>query len=206
MPGYTRLIPVLLLVLMTGDPTWAVETIRSTAAVRSMPPKEAALGRPVEIRGMMTFSYPSDPRGNLIVEQEGVSIFVNIGAHVVPLDASGRLLGDGRWPVIEVGTEVVVTGITARGQYAPVVSANEIRILGSMTPPPPHPFVLSDVLTGLMDCQRLELRGVVQGAGFSTNQGPMLRLELAVPGGRMVVECFPPGRGRGPNCWGPRSG
>lgn len=189
----TRLRLLLLLLLMAGGPTWAVETIRSTAAVRSMPPKEAALGLPVEIRGMVTFSYPSDDRGNFIVEQGGVSIFVNIKDHVLPLDASGRLVGNGLWPVIGVGTEVVVTGITAKGLYAPVVNANEIRILERMTPPPPHSFVLSDVLTGLMDCQRLELRGVVQGAEFTTTQGPMLRLELAVPGGRMVVECFPPG-------------
>ncbi len=192
-PAYTRLILVLLPVLMAGDPTLAVETIRSTAVVRSMPPKEAVLGRPVEIRGMVTFAYPGDLRGNLIVEQEGVSIFVNIDANVVPRDASGRVIGNGRWPVIEVGTEVVVSGITGKGQYAPVVSAKELRILGIMPSPPPRPFVLSEVLTGSMDCQRLELRGVVQGAELSTLHNSMLRLELAVPAGRMVVECFSPG-------------
>lgn len=196
MSSYPRLILALLLVLMAGVPALAEETIRSTAAVRSMPPNKAASRLPVEIRGVVTFAFPSEingRRGNLIVEQEGVSIFVNIDANVVPLDASGRLIGNGLWPVIEVGTEVVATGITARGQYAPVVSAKELRILGSVPSPPARPYVLSEVLTGAMDCQRLELQGVVQGAELTTIHHPMLRLELAVQAGRMVVEYYPPG-------------
>jgi len=188
-----RLVFIVLPVVMAWDLTLAVEPIRSTLALRSMPPQEAATGLPVQIRGIVTFSFPSDTRGNLVVEHEGVSIFVNIDANVVPRDAFGRVLEGGRWPVIEVGTEVVVTGITGRGLYAPVVNARELQIFGSVPLPPPRPFVLSEVLTGSTDCQRLELRGVVQGAEITSPYNPMIRLELAVPAGRMVVECFPPG-------------
>ncbi len=192
-----RFFPLLVLCLLVDGRSFGAEIIRSTAGVRSMPKAEAAKLLPVEIRGIVSFSYPSKVgrfRGNLILEHEGVGIFVNIDDKVVARDFSGEVISNGDWPSMEVGTEVVVSGTTAGGQYAPVVKSKELRILGRVALPPARPYVLSDILTGSMDCQRVELRGVVQGAGLSLTNDPMFRLEVAVPAGRMVVECFPPGQ------------
>lgn len=128
-----------------------------------MPGAQAARGLPVELRGVVTFAYHGPESRNFLLAQGGTGVFINCNALRVRFAGGGEGLPPERWPRIVPGMELVVRGVTAPGQYAPVLSAEEWRLVGMAELPPPRPFVLSEVLTGQMDCQLLELRGVIQG-------------------------------------------
>ncbi len=171
-------------------PAKAVAPLTSTEEIRSLAPAVAAEKLPVEVRGVVSFAYPGTHRGNIIIEQQGTGIFVNVMMNTVWKNG----IVPGQQPNLEIGrTKLLIRGHTNPGQYAPVIVAEEMEIIGTETLPPPRPFVLSEVMTGTMDCQRLEIRGVVQGASMTEIHDPMLVLELAVPTGRLIVECLPPG-------------
>jgi signal transduction histidine kinase len=187
-PGFAWLL-AMMAACLTGI---GAEPLGSTAAVRLLPRPVAATELPVDLHGTVIFSY--GPRGSnkLVIEQDGTGIFLNIGQAVVRHATDGPLQNGNR-PAIGMGSELHIRGVTGAGQYAPVIHAREITVLGTGSLPPPPPMVLGEVLTGSKDCQRLELEGVVQGVELPTPSNPDLRLELAVPTGRLLVECFEPG-------------
>ncbi len=170
----------------------AAESFTRTAEVRALPRSVAAERLPVEIRGRVTLTYPGRELRNIVIEDEGTGIFLHLGSADV-FGPEGEALSTVSDSEIQVGTELQVSGFTTPGQYAPVIHADVVRILGKGELPPPREFVLSDVLTGSMDCQRIELQGLIQEADVDPGNPPSLRMELAVPTGRMLVECAYPG-------------
>lgn len=186
-----RRIPVSILICLfaASGISSAQEPLTNAAAVRSLPREEAAKDLPVDFPCVVTMVFPGEEQRNIVVENEGTGIFVHI-ASATRQDRAGQPVSP-PYPLLEIGQELRIRGVARPGQYAPVIHANELHLLGRKELPPPDPFVLGDALTGAMDCQRLALEGVVQGAEM--NAGPMLRLALAVPTGRLVVECPFPG-------------
>lgn len=180
---------ILFSLLMGGGVVSALEPLGNAAAVRSLPRDEAARDLPVSFKGVITFIHPGEEQRNIVVENEGTGIFIHI-ANAERLDAAGRAMAR-PYELLEIGREIEIFGVTRPGQYAPVVHADRLRTLGITELPAAEEFELSEVLTGAMDCQRLMLEGVFQGADLM--DGATLRLALAVPTGRLVVECPDPG-------------
>lgn len=82
----------------------------SPAGIHSMPRQDAALARPVKVRGVVTFAYP-ESIGEFVLGDASGGLYVTMGGS----DWTGSL------PT--VGSLVEVTGVTAATGYAPVVSA-----------------------------------------------------------------------------------
>lgn len=123
--------------------------VMSPAEIHSMPRAEAALARPVKVRGVVTFSYPNSV-GEFVLGDASGGVYVTTNSP----DWTGSL------PT--VGSLVDVTGVTAAGGYAPVVSARSVKILGNADLPVARPVTANQLLTGRFDSRRVEVRGVVR--------------------------------------------
>ena len=161
--------------------TSAAVVIRKAAAVRALPREVAAQGLPVVLCGVVTFKWPAGIDGGFVVHDETAGVYV------------GGRVEDER----TVGTRVEVTGVTAPGSYAPIVSSANVRELGPGELPPARPASVAELLSGRFDCQRVEVRGVVQAISYAPEYG-MLNLALATETGFVTVNVMParPDEGR----------
>ena len=152
----------------------AVGVIRTSAGVRALPREVAAQGLPVVLRGVVTFKWPVGIDGGFVVHDETAGVYV-----------SGRVEDERT-----LGTRVEVTGVTAPGGYAPIVSARSVRELGAGELPPARPASVAELLSGRFDCQRVEIRGVVRATSYAPEYG-MLNLDLATESGIVTVNVMP---------------
>ncbi len=126
----------------------AAEKLVTAAAVRHLVAAEAAEGRPVELTGTVVGISESNPAFVLIDETDGVYV------------RNHRVMN----VRIRIGDRVALAGVTAPGDFAPIVVASSIRNLGSAPlPPPPRPS-LAEVATGGFDADWVEIEGVVRDA------------------------------------------
>jgi PAS domain S-box-containing protein len=142
-----------------GPPGAFHPLLQAVRDVRSLPPEKARQGHPVRVTGVVSFY---DPTWNtLFVEDDTNGIFVNPGK---------------QWPV-RAGQRVEVTGFSAPGDFAPIVAAKDIRVVGGTTElAPPRAVPFPDLLTGREDSQRVFLEGVVRAA---VSEHGHLTLEIA---------------------------
>ena len=133
--------------------------------------EEAARAYPVLLRAVVTYYDPRiDPRrGALFVSDETGSIFVAVPARpILPIHA---------------GTLIEIRGVTAAGDFAPIVDHPQIRILGeSRLPENPPRASFGQMLTGKEDGQWVEVEGVVHSV---RENGMDVTLDLALSDGRV---------------------
>lgn len=143
-----RLMALCLGGLAVGWPSTAMaaETLATASAVRRLAPAEAAESRPVQIAGVVVVLGEATPAVVVIDETDGV--------YVRTQRVSGMRL--------HVGDRVAVTGVTAPGDFAPIVVATAVRRLGSAPLPPPTRTTLAEVATGGFDADWVEVEGVVR--------------------------------------------
>ncbi len=85
---------------------------------------------------------------------------------------------------IAAGQEIEVEGVSDKGDYAPMVKASAIRILGKGQLPAPHQVTIDQLFTGLEDSQWIEVGGVVRS---TTVLDQRRYLNLAMNGERVMV-------------------
>jgi signal transduction histidine kinase/ActR/RegA family two-component response regulator len=71
---------------------------------------------------------------------------------------------------LRAGDLVSVKGHTAPGDFAPVVEAEEIRVIGHPGLPQTVPEQLSEIFTGRYDCSRVEVEGLVESVRVEAGQ------------------------------------
>jgi diguanylate cyclase (GGDEF)-like protein len=154
-----------------------VETAR---AAHNLPPEEAARHVPVHLRAVVTYYDPYiDVRhGAIFVHDDSGGVFVSIPARPI-LD-------------IKPGTLVDITGVSAPGDYAPVVNGSQVRAIGQSHLPADVPNrTLTELLTGAFDCQWVQVEGRVRSAhvgpnnvvlGIAANGGPITAVTVRQPG------------------------
>jgi len=137
----------------SSDPTLSV--LNKITQIRDLSGPQAARGFPVQIRGVVTFS---DAAENLQFVQDGTAgIYVSTEAK--------------RFDVFPAaGTRVELLGFTGPGDFAPIIVAEELRVLGAGTYPSAAPAPFQLLMTGAEDSQWIELNGVVRSAVSSNNQ------------------------------------
>lgn len=123
----------------------AVE-LTSAAAVRALPPEEAARGLPVRLRG------------NLLLETQVINALVlydgEEGIYVVSNQPA-----ETDW---QPGDELEVVGVTDSGDFAPIVRAREVVRRGPGVLPPARLARIADLDAGGYDAAWVELRGIVR--------------------------------------------
>ena len=113
--------------------------------------------RQVKVRGVVT----SRGYTGLIIQDDSAGIWIDTlreGSRPISLMVDPEVLAR-----LAPGQEVEVVGCTSRGGYSPNVFAETIRILGEKPEPVPRPVDQHRFFSGADDCQRVTVRGVVQG-------------------------------------------
>jgi len=178
------------------------QSLQTTAAVRGLSRDEAMRGLPVRVQGVVTYAVRNSING-FILESNGVGIWVGGFEHVpnggLRSWSQHRAEADGKDPweftqglmeafrTVAVGQRLEIEGITVPGGYAPCIAAMKIHILGKETPPDAPPFDLGKWLTNTLDCQRVQLDGVIHGIKRNA-ETPVTSVTLAVPGAQIRWE------------------
>jgi signal transduction histidine kinase len=160
---------ILLLLLPASAQTAIPLTCLTNAQqVRLLTSDEAQNHFPVRLHGVVTY-YSAEPN-DLFVQDDTAGIYV-----LVNTNASGGLAA---------GQEIEITGVTEAGDYAPIVKASVVRIMGKRPLPIPHPVTVNQLFTGLEDSQRVEVSGVVRSINLLEERR---FLNLAMDGQRLMV-------------------
>ncbi len=145
--------------------------IPTTRDVHNLPLAQAAHGYPVHLHAVVTYYDPD--------------AFVKHGALFV-CDRSGCVFVSAPVPPVlplRGGDSVEITGVTGPGQFAPIVEASQVRIVGhSSLPANPRRVSLTQMLTGALDCQWVELEGRVRFAHLEPDN---VVLDIAAEGGSL---------------------
>lgn len=164
------------LLTLAASSALAVEPLRHAADIRALTSEQAAKKQPVLLRGIVTLVHSREMLG-MVVEESGTGIYVR-GLPAARLSVAP----ESNLSQIEPGAEIEISGVTDAGGYAPVILPIEARLLGRSELPPPRPADLGSILTGRMDCQRIELTGIVQDVEQRGDRFSHLWFKLAVPG------------------------
>ena len=145
----------------------AVRELTTGAEVHTLKPEDAAAKHPVRIRGVVT---STDRNGGMVQD-------ATRGVYVCGLKAKGAI-------DIRAGDCVEVEGATARGTFAPMVDCVAVRRVGPCSLPEPIRPTWEQLNNGSMDCQYIEIEGVVTEAYPQT-------LVLLLPEGHFGIAVVP---------------
>ncbi len=144
-----------------------LHAITTARAAHSLTQIEAARGWPIHVRGVVTYYDPflHPKTGALFVQDATGGIF----APVSPADV----------PPLHPGTLVDLDGISAPGEYAPIVEHAGVHVVGQSHIPATAPRVsLATLMSGAEDGQWVEVEGVVRSVAY-TDRNVTLSLALS---------------------------
>jgi len=127
--------------------------IHSLQAIKELPRTEASRGFPVRVEGVVTALNPRYYGYVLQQGSVGVCIFLTR-----PQDSSPR-----------VGQRVLLSGVTARGGFAPVIVQSSMEVLGTSPLPMPVQVQPGDIFHGWEENLRVEVEGI--GAAVTSDNG-----------------------------------
>jgi len=134
-----------------GAQAQGLPTLTTAHQAHSLSLAEAARGYPVHLRAVVTYYDP-------YVDHRHLALFVN--------DASGGVfVSVTSLPTFAVqpGDLIDITGISATGDFAPLVERGHIENIGKSSLPASAPLVSrSELLTGAQDGQWIEIEGIVR--------------------------------------------
>ncbi len=149
--------------LAGSDP---VHQLVEVGQIQSLSKDEAARHLPVRIQGVVTSRAPLSFR-YLTIQDETRGIFVR---------QAPTLLSPPN-----VGEFCELVGYTDAGDFAPIVVAEEVTVLGQGRLPAPARPTWNELINGSMDIQWVEFQGLVTGVKSNT-------LALFLPEGKLNVE------------------
>jgi signal transduction histidine kinase/DNA-binding response OmpR family regulator len=122
--------------------------LTTVADVRGLDPRDAALAHPVKIRARLTLV--DRPWNMLMVQDEtaGIYVFASQLEHALP--------------DCQPGDTVELEGESGPGEFAPMIVARRLTIVGHDGLPPARKTELARLLAGLEDAQLVEFTGVVR--------------------------------------------
>jgi signal transduction histidine kinase len=153
---------------VSAEPANALSRLTNARQVRELDPETAAKNIPVRMSGVVT--YYDAPLFNLFFQDTTSGIFV-----LVAPDISTNIVA---------GLEIEVEGVSGKGDFAPIVKASAIRVLGKAQLPVPHRVSIDQLFTGLEDGQWVEAGGVVRSATILEGRH---YLNLAMNGQRVMT-------------------
>ena len=117
--------------------------LTSVRQVRALPAGEASRGLPVKLRAVVTYRQDN---GVIFVQDQTGGIFLWYdGAHID----------------FDSGDLVDVTGVTAPGDFAPILHSGDVRRVGPGAMPKPRPASLDALYTGREDSNWVQAEGYV---------------------------------------------
>ena len=126
----------------------ALPLLTSVDEIRPLKREQAARGYPVKLRGVVTCVVQY--QNGFVIQDETHGIYVVNSGTTNDLPRAGNLLE--------------VEGKTGRGSFAPIVNARHFNFLGDGKFPEPLQPSWDQLMTGSLDDQWVELKGVVERA------------------------------------------
>ena len=145
--------------------------LTTAAQVRQLTPAQAALHFPVRLRGIVTFCDENNYYFFVQDKSAGIYFRLDPSADGAPL-AAGQL--------------IEIQGEADPGEFAPVVMAHNIQIIGSGTFPNANPVLFQQIASGQDDSQFVEIHGIVRAVQFDSASGLFL-VDIATGGGRVTA-------------------
>jgi len=159
---------------LTSAKPHSLPVIARVSDIRALSAKEAELGHPVRIRGVVTFyGGPTTLAGNKV-------LFVQDSTDGIYVEALDEDLG------LTVGDLVQVKGVTGHGLFANVVEKPEIRVLGRAPLPEPRRPRIEELALGREDGKWVEIAGIVHSTQIEEPSKKLI-LSLAIGSGRIRV-------------------
>jgi signal transduction histidine kinase len=144
----------------------SIHTLVAVGQIQSLSKEEAARHLPVRIQGVVTSVAPSI-FGFMSIQDETRGTFVRLASSVKVTAAVGQFCQ--------------LVGHTDTGDFAPIVVAEDVMVLGDgQMPPPAHP-TWKELINGSMDIQWVEFQGLVTDVHSNS-------LTLFLPEGELDVE------------------
>ena len=150
------------------------DEIRAAQEVRQMPAEQAESHHPVRLRGVLTFFDQRIPSKSFRFIQDGTA-----GIYFA-MAATGGRVRPWRGPVGGA------PGETGQGEYAPIVVARHIQVLGDGKFPAARPVSFEQLASGQEDSQFVEVQGTVRSARFD-EELKCYSMEIATGGGRITA-------------------
>ncbi len=160
----------------TGDEP----TLTQVNRVQRLRADEAKSGRPVQLRGVVTFAHPDQRIFYLNDATGGVLVWIDETTVSLPISNTADTVAT----LPSVGSFVTVKGRTTSGILSASVHADEILSRGSKALPVPRALSLEQALTGEEDGQWVEMRGHLRQVDVFGN---WLRLTLTATVGDFLV-------------------
>lgn len=142
----------------------ASHLLTNAESVISLSPDRAAGSLRVAVTGVVTAADPT-LKGRFFIQDSTAGVFVD--------NANGTRR--------EPGDVLAITGITHPGAYAPIITAPQIRKIGTAPLPPARPVSIERLISGVEDSQRIEISGMVRDAHVD---GSRLTMDLVSGGYR----------------------
>ena len=157
--------------LTQGSP---LAELRTAAEVRRLSPVEAERHYPVRLRGTVTFFDQRIATAAFRFVQDETA-----GVYFYPESSIENTN-------LATGQAVEIEGVTGQGEFAPVVAARRIQILGQGKFPTARPVSFEQVISGSEDSQFVEMEGVVRAARFD-ERNRFFSIDIAAGGGRLTA-------------------
>jgi PAS domain S-box-containing protein len=153
----------------SGEAESRERQITTAAELRRLTPEEAGRFFPVKLRGVVTFF--DEGVFYRFIQDETAGIYFRGLPNTVKL---------------EPGQIVELEGFAGPGEYAPIVEARKVRVIGKGSMPVAKPSTFEELSTGQEDSQFVEVVGIVR-AVEPTEWSPFYQLEVATGGGRLTT-------------------
>lgn len=141
-----------------------VKTLRLAAQLSEISPEQAASGLPVFLSGVVTWSHPDSPFFFIQDSTGGACIYR--GSDTSKLRPPGR--------------SVEISGITALGDFGPVVTSSKVQVTGDLVIPEASSISLEHAMGGSSEAQWVEMRGFLREIH---REAQWTRLEIATAAG-----------------------
>lgn len=172
----------LLLVLTRSSPVSGQQQndlpcLTNAVQVRQLTPDAAQKNYPVRLRGVVT--YYDGPLFNLFLQDATAGIFVLMETNLSATVAAGQ--------------QIEIDGVSSKGDFAPIVRASTVRVVGAGQLPVPRRVSFDQLATGDEDSQWVEVSGLVRSATVpddnysATTTDSRYYLILSMDGQRLTV-------------------
>ena len=162
-------------VISSAQPNTFLTCLTNAQQIRELDPETAGKNLPVHMVGVVTYYDP--PLFNLFFQDATAGIFILVAPNLSTNIAAGQ--------------QIDVEGVSDKGDYAPIVKASAIRVLGKAPLPVPRRVSIDQLFTGLEDSQWIEVSGVVRSSAILDGRH---YLNLAMNGQRVMTYVKEPQR------------
>jgi PAS domain S-box-containing protein len=138
-----------------NPPHQGLPTLTTALAAHSLPTDQAKLGYPVRLHGVVTYYDPyTSPKvgAYFICDSTGCIVVLVPPLPILPIRA---------------GTVVDMSGVSAPGNYAPILEGSDLKVVGQSALPKSPRRNLAELMTGADDGQWVEVEAVVHSVEYS---------------------------------------